>query len=319
MHFRSRTPEPGDLGQIFEAMWRRIPRRPDEPLSAEAVIDRWKALLPRWAITGRLVESPDLNPDANLLVAGLSAFVHESWIREYLRAPFPHPGRHIIEACAAGNPDDILLTDRQVAEANSGGGLHSVTLGLMWRLDRVPPAFLAEAQYWAVRSFFDAHAGYRLALILSESIGEKEHEMFLGSGAWQPLHTFTEGSSVEPPVLVGMARDEAGQPQRSASITAPLFIVREPRYCFEPGQQELLRHALNHVSDKDLAGALGIGPHALRRRWQRIFRRVQALQPPDDPVIPTGLDSAGKRARVLLRLSTEMHELRPHTRRRPLD
>jgi hypothetical protein len=299
-------------------MWARVPRSPDAHPAEIQVIHAWRQLLARWAVIGRIVESPQLPADQNIIVGGLSAFVRPSWVEAYLRAPFPHAGQVIIDACAAGATDAILLTDAEVAAANSTDGLFSIVLGHVWRMDRVPEAAMADALTRSVRSFNESHDGYRLALILSEGVGEAERQMFIGSGAWQQLHVFDGGNTAEPPVLVGMSRQEAASMHRSASSTAPLFVVREPRYGFDAGQRQLLLEAMERVGDKELADALGVGPHALRRRWQRIFRRIEALQPPDDPILPPGLDTSGKRTRVLLRIANEMHELRPHTCRRPL-
>lgn len=320
MRLRSGPLVSGDLEQALALMWRRVPRPVASALTPQDVVRAWRPLLSRLAVTSRVVASPDLPPHANIVTVGVSAFVDEQWLHEYLRDPFPHPGRFIIESCAAGHADRYLLSDQQVAEANSNGGLHALTLGVGWAPERLTADAAFEGHHRSVRAFIEAHDGYRLAQMVGECIGHDECCVFLGTGSWEPWHVFSHEpeASATPHVLVGMTQRDAHQLRRASAATAPLFIVRAPRYCFDARQQALLLHALDYVCDKDLAQVLGIGAHALRRRWRRIFRRIEALQPPDDPVIPTGVDSAGKRARVLLRMREEMYELRPHTFRRPL-
>src|SRR5262249_28931481 len=152
-----------------------------------------------------------------------------------------------------------------------------------------------------------------------------EAEAFISSGSWLKRSDYecfykrqAAGPPAERPILVGITKQEAEEVGRMACVNATLFIWREPRYCFSLEQQRLILLAREHPADKDLAAILGISPDALGRRWDRIFKRVQALQPADDPIFEPDFGSSGKRARLLQRLEKEFHELRPHEFRRPL-
>src|SRR5206468_307093 len=141
---------------------------------------------------------------------------------------------------------------------------------------------------WCVRCFHEAHKGYRLIELVNECLTALEAEGFLFSGSWRirsDYHSFyarervPEPAASEHPILVGLTKQEAEEPGRTGAATAPLFVWREPKYCFTPEQQKLLLLAREHRGDKELAIILEITPDALGRRWDRIFKRVQALQP----------------------------------------
>ena len=322
MRLRSRSITPADIRDGFALMACRVPWTGD----AASVMNAWTALVVRKAIASRLVENLDGPEGAQLVSFGLNAFVRLEWLQRYTADPFPHPGRHVLESCAQGRVDEYLLSDGEVAAANSGQGLHSLTLGVGFDPALALGSESTAGRYAAIRSFGESLEGFNLASIWSECFEGVECDVFLGSGAWQVrddyARFYTRSGRSRPapaPVLVGRTADEARDLARTATLTSPLFVRHRPRYCFTPEQQDLLLRALDDVNDVQLVRALGIGPHALRRRWQRIFRRVEALQPADDPILPKGAHVAGKRARLLLRVRGEMHELRPHSFRTRLE
>lgn len=326
MRFRIRSIQPGDVHECFRLMCER-------PFYTELYADRekaaiamraWRLLLARDAINGILAETPDVPAGQRIVTFGISAFVRKDWLRAYFRDPFPLVGSFIVDRCSATVDEEIILSNREVRHANSGSGLHSIALCYGWSR-QIPPEHVFEFRQWSIRCYLEAHKGYRLAEIVNECVSKIEAEAFISSGSWikrSNYESFYRRQAGDPPperpVLVGLTKQEAEETGRMGAATAGLFIWREPRYCFSPEQQKLILLAREHPADKDLAVILGITPDALGRRWDRIFKRVEALQPGDDPIFSPDFGPSGKRARLLQRLEKEFHELRPHEFRRPL-
>ena len=58
-----------------------------------------------------------------------------------------------------------------------------------------------------------------------------------------------------------------------------IFAYKPPRFYFKPTEQELLLHALIGETDEELAQILCLSPNTLKKRWQSIYARVEAVAP----------------------------------------
>ena len=98
-------------------------------------------------------------------------------------------------------------------------------------------------------------------------------------------------------------------------FAAALFAYRPPRFGFSVAQQDVLALALTRLADQEIAGALFISEHALKKRWEQIFERVERIDPSFFPQVPTATRRGPeKRTRLLTLLSDHSEELRPTTR-----
>src|SRR5262249_969207 len=138
--FRSRSVRDGDVDECVRLLCKRptyAERYPDRRTRSR-IAEAWKRLLKRNAVTSRLIETPALPAGERIVTFGLSAFVRKDAADGYLRKPFPFGGPWIVEQSTLGCGTDVLLTDSQLAQANSHEGLHAVTIALGWAPDRVP-------------------------------------------------------------------------------------------------------------------------------------------------------------------------------------
>jgi hypothetical protein len=324
MRFRTRSILPGDVAECVGLLLQRPGLAERYPTIADRrfLADRLYALVQHPAVTTGLAETPDFPPGERMLTFGLSAFVRPAWLHAFLAEPRPLP--YVLHDCLGPAVGTILLDDDEVAQANSSQGLHAVTLCYGWDVDRVPPAHVFSFRQAGLQCFLECHEGYRLASMLSECLQGRECDIFLSSGAWRPRSDYAayyarRGESPDVPrLLIGLTKREAESIVLTAAVTANLFVWRQPHYCFTPGQQAQLRLAMTHASDREMAETLGVTEHSIGRRWIRIFRRVEALQPADAPIFPPDCEPNTKRARLIQRLAREMHELRPHVFRRSL-
>ena len=229
-----------------------------------------------------------------------------------LRAPTPFLGESVALGAIGTSAAPALLSAREIAEANAGMGLHAVTIALGWTPARIPQEYQMPFRQWGLRSFREAHDGYKLRQIVSECFRGAEEDIFLGAGAWTLRRRFEAADDV--PIVVTRTKEEAEAVFRTSQMTSDLFVWRSPRYGFSREQQRFLLLAMELPTDRELAAALAITDHAIGRRWSRIFKRVEILQPKEDPIFPQECSVAGRRSRLLSRLTSEMHELRPFRR-----
>ncbi|MGH7328942.1 MAG: helix-turn-helix transcriptional regulator, partial [Polyangiaceae bacterium] len=107
-----------------------------------------------------------------------------------------------------------------------------------------------------------------------------------------------------------------GAETSAAGTLASMFrskVVR-PRFRFSPGEQQMLLLALEGRSDDDLADALGISAWTVKKRWQSVYAKVEAIDP--SVVAPHEDEKLRQRRRFLLAyLREHLEELRPFRNR----
>lgn len=293
----------------------------------ELVAGIWERLLKHPAISSGLAEDLQYPPGQRIFNFGFMGFVRENWYREYLTNPVFYCGEAPLREIAS-DTQRILMTAGEVAEANSGQGLISVNLFNAHWSERIFSN--VDATQVGVGAYLHAAKGFRIKAVLMDAAGRQERSLALDSGILK-VRSFYESDFPDMPknpdrgdipVLVGADRDEVSEISHSLTFTAQLFRHHRIRYGFSQSQQEFLRLALKYPTDDELLRELNerarrqgnpeITIDALGGRWDRIFKRVELLQPVESPVIPRGTKSSGKRSRVLMHFSREFHELRPH-------
>jgi DNA-binding NarL/FixJ family response regulator len=81
-----------------------------------------------------------------------------------------------------------------------------------------------------------------------------------------------------------------------------------------PGEQRMLVLALEGQSDEDLATTLGLSSWTVKKRWQSVYAKIDAVDP--SIVTPHQDDKLRQRRRYLLaHLREHLGELRPYRRR----
>jgi hypothetical protein len=254
---------------------------------------------------------------------GISVFVSDEFLRELKTPPLSWIGPELAKRIVRGNSP--VLSDRQVQEANSCGGLNAV----VWE-GCIRPEDIArtEATSTMMGVFFEEHRGYLLKeTIAAQAAGVEHLQMLLNSGAllWGPEHGHYLGSVVGNPHEVVGKPHVLGQTRELAQKqhglwAANLFVYERPRFCFSRGEQRLLVAALRGGTDEELADELATSLATVKKMWLSIYQRVASCAPELIPVhsqADVWMPERGKekKHRLLGYLREHPEELRPVSRK----
>ena len=260
----------------------------------------WRELLSAHRIISCVVEKDS----GELISFGASVFVNPKWSAELLRQPRPYPAIEVYKSCLGRSP--VVLTLDEIRHRNSAEGLvlfclHGVTDPGIMNEDT-----LLAGRRELSRGFLESHSGYRIV----ESMVECYSRDYLSSCLANGLRLRSRPGSA--PYLVGHTKAEAVD--SGVMFAADLFAYRNPQFGLSVAQQDVLTLALTRLPDQEIACALFISQHALKKRWEGIFERVERADPNFFPVIPTQKAGRGpeKRTWLLDYLSSHREELRPH-------
>jgi DNA-binding CsgD family transcriptional regulator len=263
----------------------------------------------------------DAAPEPVVVGFGISGFLDERFVQDYLAAPYPYLEIDLLERCRRGRSRGAFLGYDGIAQGNAAGGL--TLFPLMWlqrtadRGDREASALLTLGQ----QAFLRMHRGYRLARILKEAPAERA-EGYLNGGfrercrlpAGTPLRLPGRRLQREHVVFeTTKAHTDAAMP---GSAIWPLFAFRAPRCGFSRAEKQVLSRATEGLTDAQIAVHLGISAAAVAMRWRSIYMRVASRVP--SALQETGAAPANrgrgheKRRRVIAFLSDYPEEMRPY-------
>jgi hypothetical protein len=269
-----------------------------------------------WLQAGQLntaaIEDPDLPAGQQLRGVGLSVFVTEAFADDVLASRTPYVNARLHDMVRAGQSP--VLTRRQIAEANTNGGLTLLPLHFATpSLDIADPIVMRTLAV-AQDLFRLVHAGYRIRRIVKEVVNVHLCQ-FMQSTGMRLLTDYSDRPALEAvrpeerPYL--LAIDHADLPLGSAMSL--MFVAGEARFRFSPAERKLLQCALLYESDEEIAADLGLSLDTLRKHWRSIYQRVLVVDPaffPDEP--EKNGRGRGKRRRLLHYLNQHMEELRPY-------
>jgi hypothetical protein len=304
-----------------------IATHPTQRLRYGPAIDQlrpaWFSLLGKESFRAAVFEISDSELDSapkNAVAVGVSVFVNDGFVRRAKTRPFVWIGPELTALVAKGRSP--LLSDREVAEANSNRGLTAV----VWA-GCVRPQHSRELQVHnlMVKAFIEFHAGFRLQeLIAAQVESEEEAHAVINSGAF--LFDNSQGTYISPssknarglwnkPHVLGITRDLAiGQ---TGIWIAELFHeYREPRIRFNRSQQRLLAAAMNGHTDVQLSEELGIAVATVKTTWRVIYDRVSEQAPEILPAVAPQEEWTSERGKtkkyyLLSYLRSHPEELRP--------
>lgn len=257
-----------------------------------------------------------------LLGVGASVFASDDFLREVKTPPSFWIGPELARRVIRG--DSPLLSEKQVCEANSRGGLNLV----MWHVCiRGEDVKRAEVGAELMAAFFNDHRGFRLKELVGQA-DSPEHLIGMrntGGRMWNSAHggygAFEEQDLqdiLSRPHISGLTR-EIAQKQLGTWI-GYLFLFEPPRFAFRPSEQRLLLSALAGGTDEELSDDLGVSLSATKKMWSSIYRRVAEIDPelvPSDSQLDEGTSKRGrgKKQRLLAYLREHLQELRPFSRK----
>jgi hypothetical protein len=281
----------------------------------------WRQLIGREALVTVVFEDVD-GARTRTWGVGVGVFVHDAFLRALKTPPMVWFGPELAKRVVRG--DSPILSDAEVRDANSTGGLNLVVWE-GWSL----PDFTSrpDANRLRVSAFVDGYRGFRINEAITsqvESAEKLQWNIDAGGLLWDPV----SGQYVNPlgrdltdicsePHLVGTTPDV--EASRLGSWIGPLFDYHPPRVGFSPCEQRLLMAALTGRTDEELSRDLDTTVPAVKGTWRSIFNRA-ATRMPDLFQETTRMDAhtgeRGKerRRRLLTYLRDHPEELRPLSR-----
>ena len=220
--------------------------------------------------------------------------------------PQPFLARQVYRAWLDGSL--LPLDDETFGRANAMGGIVFIAMHYaMRRYDQDDPytqALLAVGN----EGMRFAMSGFNLSAIHYEN--EIASDAWMAAAGFIPRERAGENHGLR---LWGMTRDEARRIM-PGTTARQLFEWQPPRFQLSVNQRRLLSQALFHEDDEQLARALDVSPHGLKKLWRGIYERIAEAVPDffGDGVSPDdGKRGPEKRRQVLAYVRQRPEELRP--------
>lgn len=281
----------------------------------DALPGLWRALLLGGQMQAYVLEDLDLCGPQRLVAFGTTVFLSEGLGAEALAVTGVN--REISRRLQEGRSP--LLTPAAVRAANSGEGLH---LHAFHQAIAAPNLMAEEnrAVWVKFAEMFFQHIcpGWRLKEVTIEVYGDAQAQLNLNGGFRLRSGAAASPSEDAPPearpILLGLTSVEARRLYGAAMSF--VFEYTPPRLFFRPTEQDLLRAALDGLSDAQAAEALCLALPTIRKRWRTIFERASQVLPwlfcPSAPLRPgAGRRGPEKRETLLQYLRSHPEELRP--------
>lgn len=258
-----------------------------------------------------------------MLGVGISVFVTDDFLREVKTPPFFWIGPELAKRVARGD-HSALLSQRQIQEANSQGGLNLAVWHACIRIEDIK-----RVEVWTelMTAFLDQHRGFLLKELVAQGESPEHLEGMRNTGGF--LLKSTDGcygdfdgkdlhELVLEPHVAGLTREMALK--QLGSWIGSLFLYEPPQFGFSGSEQRLLLAALLGGTDEDLSDNLGISLSTVKKTWRSAYNRVAECLPelipnssqPDGEASKRGRD---KKQRLLSYLREHPQELRPVSRK----
>jgi hypothetical protein len=260
---------------------------------------------------------------SRLLGVGISVFVTDDFLRELKTPPLFWIGPELAKRVACGDHSP-LLSQRQIQEANSRGGLNLAVWHACIRIEDIQ-----RVEVWdkLMAAFLDYHRGFFLKELVAQ--GESAQHLeglrntggFLlkpGDGNYGDFNRKDLHELVLEPHVAGLNREMALQ--QLGSWIGTLFLYQPPQFGFSRSEQQLLLSALPGGTDEELSDDLGVSLSTVKKTWRSAYDRVAARLPELIPSQSPSNGQASKRGRdkkqhLISYLREHPQELRPVSRK----
>jgi hypothetical protein len=283
----------------------------DEPLRAR-LPEIWQSLNRSHVLLGSVIE--DTTAPGTLVGYGMSVFLQPAFVDDCLRRGEPYLAAQVYSAIAAGRSPVRSVGD--AARANAREGLDLLILHY-WQQDAEPghprgQAIMATGH----ASFRLAHEGFRLNRVLWEAFTTQQVAL-LRAGGFLVKHDYGPLAGAGPESsrhLLGLYRTDP-ESEVLGSPASLLFRTPAPRFAFSLAEQRLLHACL--LDGADQGHATGRSLNTVKKMWQSIYARVEAVDP---EVLGAGGEAGDaesftrgpeKRRHLLSYLRFHLDELRP--------
>jgi hypothetical protein len=160
--------------------------------------------------------------------------------------------------------------------------------------------------------------GNHLKEIMQDANTEGAYQMTL-RGGFHVRHRYEKHPLPNPPIsfhpyLMGVHKEEALA--QEGHQVAYVFTYRPPKIFFTVAQRELLLVALREQNPKKIASELSVTEGAIKRRWDRIYERMEEVLPGYLPKGPQNRRGEEKKWKTLAYIREHLEELRPYAKKR---
>lgn len=300
---------------LKECLQLRPAKRGAENIGDERAIKAWCKLFQLTHASRSALVEMHCHGKTEIVGFGFSAFVKESFAEAELRDPSPGLNARIIESIDSGRP--VVANYREIRDANTRGTLQQVILDTSWKDGRLTAAQVDEVRIVLGRTYQEVHAGYCIARVFAELVGEADFWHVSGHRSFRIVDRFEAYRRANPQTCwnadraLAVATSESIQDD-AGSIAAELFRRRRrPQLAFTQGEQQLLEAALDGLDDAEASKSLFVSLPAVKRRWATIIQRVGAMRPDLCPPTVGVLRGPHKRHRILTYIREHPEELRP--------
>ena len=224
---------------------------------------------------------------------GLSTYVAERFLENYLVSPHPQIGRRLLQ-----DPESTAIFHRDdIARRNRECGSELVVLNTAYDPGAADPGGVVGE---LMAAFQRVHRGYRIARITNEVFGDAAIQVVTSSASYQIRQVF------EVPHTNGRLRSMLATLTRAQAVSwnTPLlsmFLYNPPAIVFTNAQRDLLEAALSGLTDSQLGHRLGVKLTTIKARWTRIYDRAFRRAPHLFAAVP-GRDGSPARGAQLRHL-----------------
>jgi DNA-binding CsgD family transcriptional regulator len=321
MHIRARPILPKDVRKCVEIVAAHQVLGPRYAETLKDLPEAMLSLMGRDAFTAVVFEEANGTSVRNL-GAAVATFVTQDFLREVKTPPFFWATPELLRRMKRG--ESPVLSDKQVREANSTGGLrlHVWHTGVSLEDNN-----RAEVQSALVGEFVRQYRGYRIMELIQQA---ESLENFRGmrmaggmrvspkDGHYEDYWEIGPVDVIKGPQLVGLTAEMAHH--MKASWISTLFNYEPPRFVFTRGEQRLLTCALDGGTDEEISNQLGISLSAVKKTWRKVYQRVESNGTAFVPTNAKRAEREGRRGKekknhLLAYLREHPEELRPFSSR----
>ncbi len=291
------------------------PRVDGYPEKREQAVAEWNTLWQSLTPYGIVVEN--LEPPRTTVVGLMvGVLVPDDCVDHCVAAPEPYLLSNVARLISSGRTKAPTIDD--IAICNSGDGSNLLVCYLGWFGQEPSKEPSATIRGLVVNAFSERHGGNRIKLMLGE-VGEHLLDVAIryGTKVLNDYSTWAAQNGVvgnsDRPYVVGVEKED-GLAGGNFWIQR-MFTYFPPRFLFTASQREILLLAREGYTDVEIAQKLEVTTDAIKRRWVKIYGRVQEVFPALLPSSPEGSRGQEKRRALLNHLRDRPEEMRPYARR----
>ncbi len=241
----------------------------------------WKTLIEEGCCISQVIDDRDQPPDKRQVGFGISFFATDRFMEEAKSTLPPFLHLRVLEKWKKGIRP--FIKKDEVSQAQAGRGLNVVALHYGWDFQRYNLENFIKIRQFCTQAFLTLVSGYRVKEFAEEVYEPEERDIItnLGCDTYRDYKEFL-GTKYLPPViqrshpyLMGVTAEAARK--KPGTAAAAIALLGSPRFNFQLAEQEILRRALLGETDEEIAQALGISLITVKKRWQGIYDKVEAV------------------------------------------